>query len=450
VSVAVLVLLLVPGCSLLHAPQKVVTTVVPSSRSKQPDPVELQAQLQRFTDNFSARTSQALDEYAQRVGTEAARVQALQLKLLSASTVIAIASRPNPAEGLLDMVAVVTLGRITVEDHWMKTPDGAAFEPLLRASRSLETNVWELAAKVLKPEQVTELREAINRWYATIPELRTSFFSRPQEFAALATTSQDKRSDVNSVFSLVGLDPMAGIDPAVREITRTRLFGERAMYTMQHMPMILRLQTELLVSQVARQPEVQLALTNTSRLSESADRISRAAEGASQVAAQLPDRLTAERKAILAALEEHEGKLRELMAAVDRPLVSAEKMSASLSTTITNFDALMKRFGVGEPQSGTTADSTNSVPFNILDYGTVAGQIAAMAKDLNTLITSVDTSLNRSTPQVQHLSQQASREAQELLNHAFRLGLCLVAVLLVGSVLAGLIYRVLANKLSRA
>ena len=38
----------------------------------------------------------------------------------------------------------------------------------------------------------------------------------------------------------------AGLDPAVREVTRTRLFAERAMFTFQHMPFLLRWQTELL------------------------------------------------------------------------------------------------------------------------------------------------------------------------------------------------------------
>ena len=47
---------------------------------------------------------------------------------------------------------------------------------------------------------------------------------------------------------------------------------------------------ELLAHEVVVQPEVQLALTNTTRLSESADRFSRAAESVSHTAAQLPDR----------------------------------------------------------------------------------------------------------------------------------------------------------------
>jgi hypothetical protein len=118
-------------------------------------------------------------------------------------------------------------------------------------------------------------------------------------------------------------------------------------------------------------------------------------------------------------------------------------MSGSLTITITNFDALMKRFGVGEPTTNAVPD-TNSPPFNILDYGKTAAQVGSMAKDLNTLVASV----NQSVPQIERLSQQATADAQRVVDRSFRLGLVLIGVLLMGAVAAGLAYRVLANKLA--
>jgi hypothetical protein len=119
-------------------------------------------------------------------------------------------------------------------------------------------------------------------------------------------------------------------------------------------------------------------------------------------------------------------------------------MSTSLNTTITTFDALMKRFGVGEPDTNAVPD-TNAAPFNILDYGQVATQVGAMAKDLNTLVTSV----TQSVPQVAQLGQTATADAERVVHQAFRLGLVLILTLLVGSVLAALAYRIVANKLNR-
>ena len=73
---------------------------------------------------------------------------------------------------------------------------------------------------------------------------------------------------------LVNLDPTAGLDPAVREITQTRLMAERAMFTMQRMPFLLRLQTELLTYQLSDQSPIRQALADTTLLAGSADRIS--------------------------------------------------------------------------------------------------------------------------------------------------------------------------------
>jgi hypothetical protein len=208
------------------------------------------------------------------------------------------------------------------------------------------------------------------------------------------------------------------------------------------MPYLLRLQAELLTEQVAQQPGVHGVLTNTAHISESMDRISRAADSISQTAAQLPDRIATEREAILKALDQQDGKLQGLAAQVDRSLVDAGKMSDSLSITITNFDALMKRFGVGEPSTNSAAD-TNSPPFNILDYGKTAAQIGDMAKDLNMLITSA----NQSVPRVAQLGQQATADAERLVHRAFWLGLVLIVVLLTGGVAAVFAYRVLSLKL---
>ncbi len=443
-ALLLVILLAAAGCGVLRAPQRVVTAVVPGKPAPGPDPLEIQVQVQRFADSFAMQTAQALDDYAANAGTESARIEALQLKLLSWSAVTGIASGPNPNANLLDLVAVVTLSRMAVEDRWHKTDNQAAFESWLAASRTLETNVWQLATSVLKPAHVNELRETIAQWWVQNPNARTAFLVRPQEFAVLVTKSPKRGADLTSVFSLVNLDPTSGLDPAVREITQTRLLAERALFTLQHMPFLLRWQTEFLTYQLADQPGVRLVLTNATRLAESADRISRATESASQTAAQLPDRIATERREILAALDLHEGRLKELAGQVNDALISGEKMSTSLNTTIGTFDRLMKRFGVGERAPRPAAD-TNSPPFNILDYGQVAQQVGTMSKDINTLISSV----NQSVPQLDRLSQRAAEDARKVVDRGFRLGLVLIVVLLGGAVAVGLTYRFLSEKLNR-
>jgi hypothetical protein len=80
----------------------------------------------------------------------------------------------------------------------------------------------------------------------------------------------------------------------------------------------------------------------------------------------------------------------------------------------------------------------------VLDYGTAATQIGSAANNLTTLLASA----NQSLPQMEELSQQMTDNANRVMQHAFWLGLALIFIFLAGSAVAGLTYRVLANKLA--
>ena len=113
-------------------------------------------------------------------------------------------------------------------------------------------------------------------------------------------------------------------------------------------------------------------------------------------------------------------------------------MSTSLNTTLITFDALMKRFGVGEPS--TTPPDTNSPPFNILDYAHTADQIAAMAQQLDALIkdasdTVATPALDKRIAELNALSGRARTDAKSVLNHAFLLAAGLIVLIFAGAVL---------------
>jgi hypothetical protein len=430
----VLLLALAPaGCRVAEEtarlPVKAVSAVVPASKSDHFDPAALQVELQRYGDEFSGRSVAAIEEYARRAGTPEARHQALLWKVSLSSAAVSIASGSSPLANLLDFLAVATITRTMLEERVARSPEGEVFLPWLETSRSLETNAWKLAHGVFTPAQQQELRENVRNWWEANAGARGTFFARPQEFSSLIRQSHRKTDKPGSIFALVGLDPTSGLDPAVREVTRTRLFAERAMYVAERMPFLLRWQTELLAAEFFETQQVSTALTNVSRLTESTDRLSRAAESASATAALLPDRVSAERKAILDALEAQQGKLRELSAEVSRALAAGEQMSTSLNTTITTFDALMKRFGVGEPDFGPP--DTNSPPFNILDYAQTAERIAAMAQQLDVLIKDANSALaspalDQRLAELNKVSGQAKADAKSVLNHAFLLGVGLI------------------------
>ena len=76
-----------------------------------------------------------------------------------------------------------------------------------------------------------ELRQAIEVWTRQNPLAENVLAARAVGFASQAAeASKAGAVTPGSVFSLLNVDPLAGMDPAVREIAQTRLFAERALY----------------------------------------------------------------------------------------------------------------------------------------------------------------------------------------------------------------------------
>ena len=427
------------GCRLIQgvaeAPGQAVRTVTTGKPNKDVvDPVEVQQTLLRFADDFSAGMIVCVDNLQR--GTNALdRAEVLQWKIALGTETCSIASGPNAVANLLDMTVFVTVTRAAMEEHWMPEVFGESARPMLESCRNAETNIWRLAGKVLKPEQQVELRAAIAAWRQQNPLPESVLAARAVDFASqVAQANKTDAPKSDSVFSLLQVDPLAGLDPAVREIAQTRLFAERALYVTQKMPTLLRWQMELLSVNAVQMSAVQQLVTNSTQIAASVERFTAVAE-------KLPAQVSAEREEILKALQSQEKDASSL-------LKSGTQMSDSLNTTLTTFDALMKRFGVGETNNASPPN-TNSPPFNIQDYTANATQLAVTAQQLTEMIRTLDqtlgsTNLAKLSAQLGPVVQQAQTGGKEIVDYAFWKGILLVVIAL----LAALIYRFLVARMS--
>ena len=436
-----LLLTLGAGCRLVQSaanvPGQTVRAVTPGKKDRNAvDPVEVQQTLLRFADDFSAGMTVCVDKLQR--GTNALdRAEVLQWKIALGTETCSIASGPNAVANLLDMTIFVTVTRAAVEEHWLPEVFGESARPMLESCRNAETNIWRLAGKVLKPEQQAELRAAIAAWRRQNPLPESVLAARAVDFASqVAQASKADTAKPESVFNLLMLDPLSGLDPATREIAQTRLFAERALYVTQKMPMLLRWQTELLSGNAVDMPAVRQLVTNSTQIAASVDRFARVAE-------QLPGQVSAEREEILKALQAQEKDVTSLMS-------SGTQFSASLNTTLTTLDALMKRFGVGETNNAGPP-KTNAEPFRIQEYAQTAAQLEATARQLTELLVTLDrtlgsTNLLQLSAQVGPVVQQARTGGKEIVDYAFWKGILLVVIAL----LAALIYRFLSARLISA
>ena len=445
-------LLVLPGTGcrvvrdVMNVPRETARAVSPGQKDKAPvDPVEVQRRLLRFADEFSERVSIGVDKL-QRGTSEVAPAEVLRWKIALVSQTCSIASGPNAVANLLDMTVFVTVTRMALEDHWQPKIFGEAARPMLGSFLRAETNIWQLAGTVLKPQQQTELRQAIEARRQQNPLPEDVFATRALSFASqLAASGKEDPAKSGSIFSLLNLDPLSGLDPATREIAQARLFVERALYVTQKLPVILRWQTELLALNTMSMPPVQQWITNTTEIATSVERFSRMAE-------RLPAQVSTEREEILKALQSQEKGLAALAGEFRQTLAAGSQMSTSLNTTLVTFDALMKRFGVGETNKDAPPN-TNSEPFRILDYAQTAAQLQVTARQLTEMLRALDqtlgsTNLTQLTAQVGPVVRRAQTGGKEIVDYAYWKGILFVAIAS-GIVLSALlVYRFLGARLA--
>jgi hypothetical protein len=430
-----LLALLLNGCGLLRfggsPPKPQVSSMQLTNPASGPVtfPV-LQQQVMRFADTYAATVAQACDEISANTTNTGLRLTTLRWKLGQASSAYTDATGENPAVNALDMLVLVSMARIVVEGYGVDTY-GDAIRPLVEAQRNLETNAWMMASGVLKPSQKQELKDMISEWHAKNPHQNYVGSIRFLEFVtALGKKPTQATTAPTSIFSLLYLDPLAGLDPTAAAIEETRELGERAMYYAQRMPGLLSWQAEVLAYQLGNQPASQQILSDANRLATSSEIFAKTAQ-------QLPQLINDQRQAaiqqILDGLTAQGDKSRELLGDTRLTLDSASGAATNLNAAIQSLTEFVKYVSPTNSQNS----STNHHPFNVLDYGAAAAQIGTAANNLNALLASV----NQSMPQLEKLSQQTKADADDVVRHAFRYGLLLILVLLAGSVVAALVYR---------
>lgn len=436
------------GCQLIEAtvrlPGRAVNAVVPRGDPRpELDLVATQQIVLRLANELFSGTALGVD-VLRKDGQPVDRAQALTWKISLGTTICTIASGPNAVGNLLDLTVFVTVLRTSVEDYWQPTNFGESAQFIVDVLRRSESEIWERASRVLSQDQQRELKEAIDGWCRDQTRLQEAMTARAAGWAMEVGRMQaGTAARTGSVFGLLMLDPFSGLDPTTREITQSRLLAERALFVVQRMPELVRWQTELLALDAVQGPAMQQLVANTTAWSDAIERITRVAE-------QLPGQVTAEREAILRELEKQEAALTPLIEEVRRTLVASTAMSTSWNVTLTTFDALMQRFGLGEDRAPDPG-ATPSEPFRIGDYGRTAEQLDSAAARLTELLLTFErtlgsTNLMQLSAQMAPVVGRVQDSGKEMVDYAFGKAVQLVVIMAV----AALLYRLVAARILRS
>jgi len=429
-KVVLLLALGVTGCNLfkstLELPEKGIRSMFSLNQENGAhDPVELQSELLRFSDNSIEALTIAAGKM-QREDNQASRRRTLLMhRIITTNDILAIATGANTYANLLDMVIFASLNQMNVEDYWMPKFYGESAKPYLLASQEVEKEIWRIAGTTLEKEQISELRAAIKTWHEKHPNARS-----PRDLGSMGFSSEIAQMNrgpqqglTSSVFNLLVIDPLAGLDPATRELANTRLFAERGLFLARHMPTLIRWETELLVIQTAEMPQMEKLLANTTQLSESADRFSQTAE-------RLPGLISVERQQVVQALNAQLPGLTSLATQTEKALNAGKQMSNASTATLKSFQDVVR-------QLQASPSNPNAEPFRINDYTAAAAQINATAQDLVKLLQDFDQTLASGkldglSTRLDGVIRQAQASGKGLVDYTFRQTLFL-GLILIGS-----------------
>jgi hypothetical protein len=397
--------------------------------------LQLQLAVMRFADEYAARISERVTAFQQATDDPAERLEAQSWLVSQATGVFTIAAGPNSELNAIDMLVFSTLSRMVIEDRWVGDLYGPRAESLLAAHKALESRAWDYADALLTEAQIDELRTSIAAWHRDNRLWRAVPFIHLEDFAFATSGTSTSPTSSSSIFSFIGIDPLANLDPAVRELAQSRQLAERAVYYAQRVPKLISMETQRLAFEMAVTPE-------SVRLLESVGRIGGAAQSASELAADLPSLVAEERAAAIeqltAVLDERQGQLRALVVELRATLEAGGTTSDSVRETVAALDTFVARFD----RSASARAGAPSRPFDITEYTEALRQLGDTAQQLQVLLGQADSNV----PALKQVSENAASRLSSLLDQLYWRLVQLVLVAVAACVAGALIYRSIARR----
>ena len=240
-----------------------------------------------FADRFASIMDMTIAKFESFNPTGNSRYEVLELMTFSLHNAFIIAAESDAGVALLDMLSMVTLGRIFFEEEG-PSRYGKVVVPVLEGYRKAEADIRKVAAIVLTPNQMLNLIKIIQRWRKENPEVKSFPLIRFSNFAA-----ERRESTLTKAEEPEGL--FESVERASETAEEMRLLAERGMYLATRIPLLSGLFGDLWLTRIMNNPELQKTLTDVSQLSQGT-------AGLASIAENLPDQIATEREATIKQL----------------------------------------------------------------------------------------------------------------------------------------------------
>jgi len=266
-----LLALLGQGCAgpvrLLPLPTTAPATAVKTDRA------QMQGDLMNFADDLITSVADVYGDIEKRA-TDPKKMSFVQMqKIEIASSALENAVNVHTFAGLMDTVVLITLMRGGNEDPSVAAALGEDYPAVMNMLTSQQETAWKLAARYLPSDDLLELRAAIRKWRDDNPQQRYVAHVHLIDFLISDSSYQGRSRNPGSIFSLLFIDPLSQLDPAVRELQQSRDTAERMFFYVQRMPLLLSWRVEQQYHRMLAAPQVTQALTDATAFTDSSGKL---------------------------------------------------------------------------------------------------------------------------------------------------------------------------------
>ena len=374
---------------LMLQPLGVIAQNATDGRAGRVTAVELDKAAYAFADRYTTHIVAATDAIVRDNPSLEQRRLAHQVKLVSVSGIYDIVTNAEPFAKLMDLMMVLTLQSYRwIDEDAADRYFGDRGIMLIHAMRTLRVDIWNVAARVLRPEQLQQLDALILDWRKRNPHVEILSYLRFDEVAG------QRGPNVLDEIKATGL--FAEIAEATKVADEARLLAERAFYQVKRMPFLMTWQMESLMNELLVKPEFSQSMKAADTLAQSADRTSLAIE-------KLPDLLAKEREALFAVLEDRDGRLSGLLGEVRKTTLAAEQLTVRVNQAMESGErvsANLRDTAHGATESSRAFDqllarhagppSSNTKPFEIEPYVKASADLNQTVAGLNSLLSTTD------------------------------------------------------------
>jgi hypothetical protein len=381
-----------------------------------------------FADRYMAYIVSACDAIEKGGATPQQRRLAHQVKLTQISSVYDIVTTADPFTQLLDLTLVVTLqSQKWIDEDLAEEWFGDRAQPLIDASQKARADIWKMAARVMKPEQLEVMDYLIWDWRRKNPDVAVVSFVRFDDFAA--SRGKSMIADVKS-----GTGLLAPVNDAIKSVDELRLLTERAFYYGKRAPFLMNWQAEVAVDNILGNSQIEGMTQSVATVTKSVDRITNMTERIPDEIAKTQARVVNDvqrlHPLLLAGLGQYRnavsdtedlvGSVSEATTTADGLLKTLQDTSVTLNATMESVDKIFMEPGRKEPKP------ENQKPFDIDSYTASALALTGALKEANQLLNSTGEMLG--SPKLEQPIKQVNAIATERIDHARLTGTRLIDV----------------------